>query len=717
MKFPKNLKPSGPQGTELLARERQQASFDPSKLSHFLYGEEHLERQTRLLEIIENDPAFDKSKRYYSSREERLHHAFGKEKRLVELMMKHRWTYEDIAVAEYLIDESGPFTLHRAMFIPTLQGQCDSDQRRRFLVKALNYEIIGCYAQTELGHGSNVQGLETVATYIPETQEFEFHSPTLTSSKWWVGSLGLAATHAVVVARLVTKGRDHGPHTFFVPLRSLEDHRPLPGITVGDIGPKFGVNTIDNGYLLFDHYRIPRDHMLSKYARVTPEGDYIKPPNAKLGYGTMVFVRASIVRGVGLYLARATTIATRYAAVRRQFADAGATEEAVAAGEEMQVINYTTLQYRLFPAIAQAYALMVTGQWMMRMYEEFTQKLRDGDLEMLADIHASSSGLKSLTSNIAIAGTETCRRACGGHGFSAFSGLTTFYADVLPNVTWEGDNYILTQQTTRYLLKTFRSVVQELQKNGAGGAASAGENRKPTVQNQTAAYIRHYLIAKHTSPGPVTWKVNQLEDLRRPEVQIAAFTHRAARLIELAAESLGPRGRTWNESLVEIHRASEAHCQLLLVRNFVNVAHRPGIPEDLRAPLCALSSLFALHTLEQSCLADLFEDGFMSSKQASLVRDTVRALLTELRPNAVALVDAFALPDYLLHSALGRSDGKVYEAMTSMAEQEPANQTDVYPAYDSTVRPVLDAARARVERRRARAKANAGTSAHASAKL
>lgn len=63
--------------------------------------------------------------------------------------------------------------------------------------KILNYDIIGCYAQTELGHGSNVRGLETTAKWDPIKKEFEIHSPYLTASKWWNGSMGRTATHAV----------------------------------------------------------------------------------------------------------------------------------------------------------------------------------------------------------------------------------------------------------------------------------------------------------------------------------------------------------------------------------------------------------------------------------------------------------------------------------------------------------------------------------------
>ena len=49
-----------------------------------------------------------------------------------------------------------------------------------------------------------------------------------------------------------------------VQLRSLDDHLSLPGITIGDIGMKFGngaYNATDNGFVRFDHVRIPRGQM------------------------------------------------------------------------------------------------------------------------------------------------------------------------------------------------------------------------------------------------------------------------------------------------------------------------------------------------------------------------------------------------------------------------------------------------------------------------
>lgn len=69
------------------------------------------------------------------------------------------------------------------MFVPFVKAQGTEEQLKKWLPLAYKMQIIGCYAQTELGHGSNVQGLETTATFDPKTDEFVIHSPTLTSSK------------------------------------------------------------------------------------------------------------------------------------------------------------------------------------------------------------------------------------------------------------------------------------------------------------------------------------------------------------------------------------------------------------------------------------------------------------------------------------------------------------------------------------------------------
>ena len=58
----------------------------------------------------------------------------------------------------------------------------------------------GCYAQTEIGHGSNVQGLKTTATLDMNTDEFVIQTPSKDATKFWPGDLGVFATHAVVAA-------------------------------------------------------------------------------------------------------------------------------------------------------------------------------------------------------------------------------------------------------------------------------------------------------------------------------------------------------------------------------------------------------------------------------------------------------------------------------------------------------------------------------------
>lgn len=215
-------------------------------------------------------------------------------------------------MAVTIFPEQMPTILSIKMFVPTIRNLGTDRQIEKWVQQAQNFNIIGCYAQTELGHGSDVQSLETVAVYDPKTEEFVLNSPTITSTKWWIGDLGVFATHCATHANLIIDNKSYGIQTFIVPLRDPITFKTLPGISAGDIGPKIGYNVKDNGYLRFDHVRIPRENMLMRYAKVAKSGEFTKAMNEKIGYATMMQVRTSILRSAHAAFSLGLTIAVRY---------------------------------------------------------------------------------------------------------------------------------------------------------------------------------------------------------------------------------------------------------------------------------------------------------------------------------------------------------------------------------------------------------------------
>eukprot|EP00957_Ditylum_brightwellii_P076617 5823417-Ditylum_brightwellii.AAC.1 len=359
------------------------------------------------------------------------------------------------------------------MFVPNIISLCDEEQQAEYLPLVRDWKMIGCYAQTELGHGSNVRALETTATFLPESKggqaggSFVINSPTLTSSKFWPGTLGRTANHAMVIARLIDgEGVDRGMHNFLVPLRSMTDHKLLPGVTTGDIGPKIGYNNMDNGFARFENVVIPRRNMAMRFATVDVNGKYnrktVSDAASKISYITMMQVRAYIVDRAGLSLAMACTITIRYSAVRRQGYDGDHTPEDGEKQKELQVIDYRQQQHRLFPLLAASYCFFFTGKLLLHKLEMMEQALVSGKGDItkteVADVHASSSSLKSFTTTVAADGIEDCRKACGGHGFLQSSGLPELFTSYLQNPTVEGDNYMLPQQVTKVLLKIVQTV-------------------------------------------------------------------------------------------------------------------------------------------------------------------------------------------------------------------------------------------------------------------
>jgi len=248
------------------------------------------------------------------------------------------------------------------MFQFSLAVMGDEEQKKYWLPLVQNHKIMGAYAQTELGHGSNVAGLETTATLDKATDEIVLHSPTITSTKYWPGDLGRFTSHAVVFARLIVDSNDYGVNAFVVQYRDLKTFKRLPGFQSGDLGAKFGYHSKDNGWASFDNFRIPRRNMLMGIASLSKEGDFEIKGDPKVLYTTMMLIRLCIVCDSPNFGLAALKIALRYGAVRRQFATIKGQKH------ERKIIDYQTFQSALTPQLAGSITNVLTGNYLREQF-------------------------------------------------------------------------------------------------------------------------------------------------------------------------------------------------------------------------------------------------------------------------------------------------------------------------------------------------------------
>ncbi|KAF9074329.1 acyl-CoA oxidase [Rhodocollybia butyracea] len=668
-----------------IANARIASSIDVSGIKHFIYnGQDEWQRKKKLVAIMSKDPAFDKSKREWMTRTEKYARGLRMINRMYELGQNLGWSRQDTNAATTLLDDPLPISLHVTAFEPVFLLQASQELLDKYTSLVATRGIFGCYMQTELGHGSNVASLETTATYIPETKEFEIHSPTLTSSKWWIGALGKTATHGVVQAKLILPdGEDVGPHLFFVQLRSLENHRLLPGIIAGDIGPKsFGAfAATDNGFARFNHVRIPKMHMLSKFAQVTDDGKYVKPPHAKISYGGMLYIRSGMVTSAGWVIAKAAVISIRYATVRRQ----GATGPD---GLEQQVISYPSLHTRLLPILSRAYVYIGLGRALSQSFQAMASRLSSGDTSLLAELHATTSGLKVLCTTASVQDMENARRSMGGHGYSAFSGVGRLYGDMIPSVTFEGENFVLDQQVVRAALKAFRNLF------GLDGRSLPSPS---TIQGLPPSTFYLRLLASPSNEPPILKDSdNSNSSWNDPETLIVLLEWRAALLVhEMAQTAQDPDSTIYQ-------RVSKGVTEAFVARRVGDMISVLKASSELRRnDINVVSQLYILYlqTNVESALADLLSFGLLrieNPARVGLSRDPTRGLrmaisnnCLSILPEAIGLTDALGFSDWELDSALGVYDGKVYQALWDKAQTDPLNSKEVADAYEESIKPIL----------------------------
>ncbi|KXN84395.1 Peroxisomal acyl-coenzyme A oxidase 1 [Leucoagaricus sp. SymC.cos] len=676
---------------QLMHAVRAKTSFDPRQLTYVIYGgEDEVKRRETILERVELAAGMDNNKlpQVYvgQDRTAQYHDGLRTGKIMLEENIKHRHQFFTIMSVTHSLINTSPFGVHDAMFIPTIQLQGNLDQQAHWLPLARSGAILGAYCQTEIGHGTFLRGLETTARFDAEADKFIIHSPTPSSTKYWPGGLGHSASHAIVMARLVIHEKDHGVHAFLVQLRSLEDWKPMPGIELGDIGLLLGMNGANNGYARFDHVRIPRQNMMMGQAKVARNGDYTPPSkeHAKSSYSTMIYARALVAYAAAFQLAKACTIAIRYSTVREQ----GNLSFDAANIVEKAIITFKSQHYRLLLHLSRAYAIHFASRSSLRMCEDLVWNKDSKSQSMLAYLHITTAGLKAYGTQVAADGAEDARRCCGGHGYSLLSGLPNIVTELSSNATLEGENYVMYQQTARYLVKQAKLIRE-------GDKENVDEN---------VAYLQlgyEHLVTGKDKGCP--YSADKFLDCKK---LLDVFRHRAVRGIfdcEEALRTSRKNGRTgeeaWNEHMIQLIMAARYHLEYYILEAFIH--HASEIHDQkVRRVIEYVCRLYALTTIESPLSmgsSGFIEDGYVSSDQLRAIGHHVNITLEALLPEAIGLTDAWNFSDASLQSALGRWDGNVYETLLEWTRQLPINRRSrmtggvEVEGYQKYIKPIIAA--------------------------
>ncbi|ASO05731.1 acyl-CoA dehydrogenase family protein [Arenibacter algicola] len=522
------------------------------------------------------------------------------------------------------------FGVQFGLFGGSIQKLGTKKHHDRYLTAIGEAKLLGCFAMTETGHGSNVRGIKTTATYNKEEDNITIHTPGKNDNKEYIGN-ALHGTMASVFAQLIVEGKNHGVHAILVPLRDSEN-RLMPGVRIEDNGYKLGLNGVDNGKIWFDQVKVPRENLLNKYGDIKSDGSYysdIKNPNKRFFtmLGTLVGGRICVAKGALSGAKMSLAIAVKYALQRRQFNDNLKIQEDL-------IMDYPSHQLRLTPAIAKSYVYQITLDSLMKIYS-------DDSITDKRKIETQVAGLKAIITWFANETIQECREACGGKGYLLENRIADLKGDVDIFTTFEGDNTVLLQLAAKGIMSDFNTEF-----NSAGFSA---------VFKLLGTQISDKLV----TINPIYANKVDKEHLYNPKFHQHAFDYRTRRLTYSAAMRIRdyikkgvPTYQAFLKVQTHLIALGKAYSCELAYNTYLQFTET--IEDKKNQQLFQkLGCLFALSEIREDASWYL-EQGYLGGTKSKAIRQRVERLSTEFRPHIEVLVDGFGIPDHCLTAPISR---------------------------------------------------------------
>ncbi len=519
----------------------------------------------------------------------------------------------------------------------------------RYLAPTARLELPGCFAMTEADHGSNVQSLQTTATYDAEHGEFVIDTPNAGAVKEYIGNAARHGRVAAVFAQLELGGESHGVHAFVVPIRDA-DGNPLRGVRIEDDGDKLGLNGVDNGRLAFDGVRVPREALLDRYGAVRSDGRYESPiekPGQRFFTMLSTLVQGRVcVSAASISAAKsALTIAVRHGLRRRQFGPGGGEDEVV-------ILDYRTHQRRLMPLLARTYALHFAQAELTERFHTVMSAEAPADRER-RELESLAAGLKATSSWHATETIQTCRECCGGAGYLSVNRFADLKADTEIFTTFEGDNTVLMMLAAKGQLTDYRDQFEHLDPREMVNFV-AGQVVETVVERLFARKILQVL-------GDAVPSAGDNGELSDRALQLDLFRWREGHITASVAQRF-KRGLGEGHDPFEVFRAvqnhavdaARAHLATVILESF-DRAITTCADERLADVLAQVCDLYALTDIEAD-KGFFQEHGRLSGPRCKQITREVNRLCNEVRGIAGELVDAFGIPDAMLGAPIGLAD-------------------------------------------------------------